>query len=84
MAKTSVYLNKRREAAVAGRPLLPIIDAGVAALGGTAPVPVPVPVAEPSAEPRNRAPADTAPEASTCKHRHVIKGWCRECRTGGH
>lgn len=33
-----------------------------------------------------RAPAAAKPRAASggCKHEHVLKGWCRECKTGGH
>lgn len=34
----------------------------------------------PGARKRSKPAADDAP----CKHAHVIKGFCRECRTGGH
>jgi hypothetical protein len=37
------------------------------------------PVAASSRKPRRTAPSDSGP----CKHAHAIKGWCRECRTGG-
>lgn len=38
------------------------------------------PVAESSRKPPRAAPSENGP----CKHAHAIKGWCRECRTGGH
>ena len=32
-----------------------------------------------------RKPRRTEPSGNgQCKHEHAIKGWCRECRTGGH
>jgi hypothetical protein len=37
------------------------------------------PVAASSRKPRRTAPSESGP----CKHAHAIKGWCRECRTGG-
>ena len=39
---------------------------------------IPVTVVEPPAAARK-------PHAgSGCKHKHAVKGWCRECGTGGH
>ena len=36
-----------------------------------------------------KAPATETPRkpraaSGGCKHEHVLKGWCRECKTGGH
>lgn len=42
---------------------------------------------KPAPKPKTRrAPAAEKPRAASggCKHEHVLKGWCRECRTGGH
>ena len=41
--------------------------------------PQPAVVADPSVRPPRADPA-----RSSCKHEHVVKGICRECRTGGH
>jgi plasmid stability protein len=46
-----------------------------------------VPAQEPPAAPppaAERALASGVADPATCKHKHAIKGFCRECRTGGH
>ena len=36
-------------------------------------------------EPVFREPsASREPDRKPCKHEHVVKGWCNECKTGGH
>ena len=62
----------------------PQMPAGIAAVvspgaGPPALIDVRHPVAAPSRKPRT--PAASEPP---CKHEHAIKGWCRECFTGGH
>lgn len=36
-------------------------------------------------KPRARKPAEDRPVVVPgCKHEHAVKGWCKDCRSGGH
>ena len=60
-----------------------LAEAGAVPAGGKRGwVPAPPPKARPGAVevPKFREPSGGKP----CKHEHALKGWCRECGTGGH
>ena len=52
---------------------------GVAAPRGAQPSPPQVVFSPPV-----RSPIAPATDPAVCKHKHVAKGWCNECKTGGH
>lgn len=37
-----------------------------------------------AALPRESSAAKGGPAPAACKHPHAIKGWCKDCETGGH
>lgn len=92
--RTSVYLGDGLAAAVAacGVPLAELIRRGLLAdvvPGGVPPVPPPPEVVTEAVvgierpAPRKARAAGSGPGGG-CRHPHVVKGWCRECGTGGH
>jgi hypothetical protein len=35
-------------------------------------------------QPARKTPAAPGPALGPCKHTRALKGWCNECKTGGH
>ena len=95
--RTSVYLSDELAAGVAasGAGLAELVRRGLGAAlpGGVPPVPPPLQVVEEAivtversprkARVRKAGPGGPA-AAAGCKHLRAVKGWCKDCGSGGH
>jgi hypothetical protein len=86
--RTSIYLTDQLAARVAASrlPLGALITLGLDYLDMEQDAPDargPESHAEPTGAPPTGSPAPK-PARQACAHRRAVKGWCGECRTGGH